>query len=272
MTPIIGFADEMKDWFLLIDLVPLKGSLNMAIDEHLFNSLTSEPQTFLRFYQWERPTASLGYAQKAENALDLKFCRSRGIDIVRRMTGGKMVLHHQEITYSIASSDQELFTATLGGSYKRISQALMEGLKKMGLRPSPASKAPAFYARGNLPCFSHPAQDEIEVEGKKIVGSAQKRTANRFLQHGSIPLRHDPALLKSVSLMKSDTGEIRMTSLRSLLGREVDFPWAASHLIAGFRDFFKVRLTALTFGDADWDQIRDLQKNTYENKAWTFSR
>ena len=261
----------MKDWCLLIDDVPLNGSFNMAIDEHLLDSLTGEPRTFLRFYQWQRPTASLGCSQKAENVLDLEFCRANGIDIVRRMTGGKMVLHHQEITYSIASSDEALFTATLGGSYKRISQALMKGLEKMGLGPSPAAKAPSFYARGNLPCFSHPAQDEIEVAGKKIIGSAQKRTGKKFLQHGSIPLRHDPALLKSVSLLETSPDEIHMTSLCSALGRDVDFHWAVSHLLAGFLDFFEVGSTPLIFTKAEWDKIRDLQENKYENDAWTFS-
>jgi lipoate-protein ligase A len=262
----------MKEWFLLIDPIPLKGSLNMAVDEHLFHSLTDESRTFLRFYQWERPTASLGYSQKAENVLDLEFCRANGIEIVRRMTGGKMVLHYQEITYSIASSDQELFTATLGGSYKLISQALMKGLEKMGLRPSPAAKAPSFYARGNLPCFSHPAQDEIEIDGKKIVGSAQKRMGKKFLQHGSIPLRHDSALLKSVSLLGTSPDEIRMTSLSLALGRDVDFHWAVNHLVAGFLDFFVVGFKPLTFTKADWDKLHDLQKNKYENDAWTFSQ
>jgi lipoate-protein ligase A len=262
----------MKEWFLLIDPIPLKGSLNMAVDEHLFHSLPDEPCTFLRFYQWARPTASLGSSQKAENVLDLEFCRAKGIDIVRRMTGGKMVLHHQEITYSIASSDLELFTTTLGGSYKRISQALMKGLEKMGLRPSPADKAPSFYARGNLPCFSHPAQDEIEVAGKKIIGSAQKRTGKKFLQHGSIPLRHDSALLKSVSLLGTSPDEIRMTSLSLALGRDVDFHWAVNHLVAGFLDFFGVGLKPLTLTKSDWDKIHDLQKNKYENNDWTFSQ
>ena len=262
----------MNDWDLLIDLIPLKGSLNMAVDEHLYNSLTSEPRTFLRFYQWERPTASLGYSQNAEKVLDLGFCRAHGIDIVRRMTGGKMVLHHEEVTYSLASSDQSLFTPTLRGSYKLISRALMTGLEQMGLHPSPAAKAPSSYAHGNLPCFSHPAQDEIEVNGKKIVGSAQKRTGKRFLQHGSIPLRHNPALLKSVSLLENGPDEIRMTSLNSALGRDVDFAWAVNYLAAGFRDFFSVGFKALTFTKADWDKIRDLQKNKYDGEAWTFSK
>jgi len=260
----------MKTWPLLIDIVPLKGSLNMAIDEHLLNSLKNEPQTFLRFYRWERPTASLGCSQKAENALDIEFCRANGIDIVRRMTGGKMVLHHQEITYSITSSDEEIFTATLGGSYRLIARALRQGLEIMGLATTLAPKAPPSYVRGNLPCFSHPAQDEVEVDGKKLIGSAQKRTAKKFLQHGSLPLCHDEGLLKSVSSLKAGSGEIRMTSLGQALGREVDFPWVAGCLVAGFADFFGVEFKPLIFTEADWDKIRDLQKDKYENDDWTF--
>jgi lipoate-protein ligase A len=259
----------MKDWFLLVDEVPHKGSLNMAVDEHLLNSLMNRPRTFLRFYQWQRPTASLGCSQKAENVLDLEFCRANGIDVVRRMTGGKMVLHHQEITYSIASSDQELFTTTLGGSYKRISQALVRGLEKMGLKAALADKAPPFYARGTMPCFSLPAQDEIEIGGLKIVGSAQKRTGGRFLQHGSIPLAYDEELLRSVSLYKGEGG-IRMTSLGRELGRDVDFAWAVEKLLAGFEAFFGVALRPLELAPSDWEAVRALEARKYAHSAWTF--
>lgn len=259
----------MKDWFLLVHSLPGKGSLNMAVDEFLFDALTDEPRTFLRFYQWERPTASLGYSQDAGKVLDLEFCRAQGIDIVRRMTGGKLVLHHQEITYSIASSDHELFTPTLGGSYKIISQALMNGLVKMGLQPSLAQKAPLFYAKGNLPCFSRPAQDEIEVGGKKIVGSAQKRAGEKFLQHGSIPLEHDEALLRSVSRLKTSPEKIRMTLLSETLGKAEDFHWAVNHLVDGFADFFKVNFMIMRFTKDEWAKIKDLQKNKYENQTWT---
>jgi lipoate-protein ligase A len=262
----------MNDWLLLVDSLPGKGSLNMAVDEFLFDSLTEEPRTFLRFYQWERPTASLGYSQTAGNVLDLAFCGAKAIDVVRRITGGKMVLHHQEITYAVASSDQSAFSPTLGGSYKIISQALMNGLVKMGLQPSLAQKAPLFYAKGNLPCFSRPAQDEIEVGGKKIVGSAQKRVGIKFLQHGSIPLQHDEALLRSVSRLKASPEEIRMTSLSETLGRDVDFRWAVNHLVDGFADFFKARFTPLTFTKQEREKIENLQKNKYENNDWTFPK
>ncbi len=262
MNPEPGF-------FLLRHDRPLPGSLNMAVDGHLLASLGEAPRTVLRFYQWERPTASLGAGQTAARVVDPEFCRSQGIDIVRRVTGGKLVLHHREVTYSVTSNDAATFTDTLGGSYKRISQALVRGLEGMGLKAAQADKAPPFYARGTMPCFSLPAQDEIEVGGLKIVGSAQKRLAGRFLQHGSIPLAHDEALLRSVSLYKGEGG-IRMTSLGRELGREVDFDWAVGHLAAGFEGFFGVALRPLSLDEADWAAIRALEARKYGFPGWTF--
>lgn len=259
----------MKEWKLIIEPKPLEGSLNMAVDEFLFQSLTEEPRTVVRFYQWERPTASLGYRQKIEKVIDLDFCRRNRIDVVRRATGGKLVLHHREITYSVCSSDDKTFSGTLRGSYKLISRALMAGLKKMGVEPSPAAQVTPFYAKSGLPCFSHPAEDEIEVNGKKIIGSAQKRTGARFLQHGSIPLAHDEGLLRAVSLLKEDAAEIRMTSLSEVLGRTIDFIWAVKRFVEGFEEFFGVRFGPLAFTNADREKILEIQRQKYGNDDWT---
>ncbi len=259
----------MNTWHLIIDAEPLKGSLNMAVDEFLFRSLAGGSRTYVRFYRWERPTASLGYSQKTENVIDLEFCRRNGIDVVRRITGGKLVLHHREITYSVCSSETGAFTGTLAGSYKLISQALARGLRRMGLEASLAGASPPFYAKGDLPCFSQPARDEIEVNGKKIVGSAQKRIGTSFLQHGSIPLVHDEGLLKAVSRLGDDPAEIRMTSLSEALGRPVDFDWAVARLVEGFEDFFGVRFDALEMTDADKKNIDDIRTGKYEDDNWT---
>jgi len=167
--------NSKQNWFLIIDKSPLPGSLNMAVDDYLFRNLDENPQTFVRFYRWERPTVSLGYSQRIHRVADIDFCQQNGIDIVRRMTGGKLVLHHKEVTYSICSSDSQTFPPTVGESYKLVSEALMRGLEKMGLKAYLADSPPDFYARGNLPCFSYPARNEIELMGKKIIGSAQKR-------------------------------------------------------------------------------------------------
>jgi len=258
----------MKTWFLLIDPKPLRGSVNMAVDEFLFHTLGADPRTVLRFYQWERPTASLGFSQKIQSVVDVAFCRKNGIDFVRRMTGGKLVLHHREITYSVVSNDEDAFSATLSGSYRLISQALVTGLERMGVAAVLAGKPPSSYARGTMPCFSYPAQDEIAVGGRKIIGSAQRRMGRRFLQHGSIPLVVEDDLLKTVSLYPIE-GDILMTSLSREIGAEVDFVWACERLAAGFEDFFGIAFAPLTRTEEDDRQIIEIERRKYANPTWT---
>lgn len=263
---------EQKGWMLIDDRVPLSGSLNMAVDHYLFHSLAKQPLTYLRFYRWERPTVSLGYTQDIRKVVDVRCCEGQGIDIVRRMTGGKLVLHHKEVTYSLCSSDSETFPSTLADSYRLISEALMHGLEKMGLKPYLADSPPRSYVKGNLPCFSYPARNEIEVDGKKIIGSAQKRAGSKFIQHGSIPLEEDETLLESISFLKEEKGRLRMISLSQALGRAVSFDWVVDHLIFGMSEFFGVSFRLKTFGAKEKEAILKIQKDWYADKDWTFNR
>jgi len=262
----------MKEWSLIIDNVPLQGSLNMAVDEYLFRSLGEKPQTCGRFYQWKRPTASLGYSQALDKVVDSDFCRKNGVDIVRRITGGKLVLHWREITYSITSSDSEAFSSTLAESYRLISSALILGLKKMGLEARLAGPPPSSYSKGNMPCFSYPARDEIEIGGKKIIGSAQKRLGMRFLQHGSIPLYSDEGLLRKAAILKGDDGGIRMTSLSEALGKPVTFEWAVERLAAGIGESFGIRFVPRRIRPDVQPIIFRIQHEKYENEGWTRGR
>lgn len=244
----------------------------MATDEYLFQSLGEKPQTFLRFYQWERPTASLGYSQNIEEVVDVEYCQKQGVDIVRRITGGKLVLHQNEATYSVCSSDKETFTPTLFESYRLISEALMNGLKKMDLNPFLADAPPDSYLRGNQPCFSHPARNEIEVNGKKIVGSAQKRIGIKFIQHGSIPLEEDENLLRSVSLADGEESDVRMSSISRELGRKISYEWVVNHLIEGISEYFSIRLKPKTFNKEEKVEILRIQKKRYAAGDWTYCR
>ena len=262
----------MKTWDLLIDAAPRRGAANMALDEYLFRGLGKERRTIVRFYSWARPTASFGYSQSADKILDLEYCRNNGIDVVRRITGGKLVLHWREITYSIASSDAETFSPTLAESYRLISAAIIRGLEKMGLRAKLAGTPPSSYSRGNMPCFAYPARDEIEIDGRKIVGSAQKRVAGGFLQHGSIPLQDDEGFLRRVSLIRDDDSDLLRISVSEALGREVDREWAVGCLVKGMAEHFGVRLVPLTLGAAAEDAIRRIQERRYEDEAWTLGR
>jgi lipoate-protein ligase A len=262
--------NNAKEWKLILDKKPLAGSLNMAVDDFLFRSLSSEPQTFLRFYRWKRLTVSLGYSQDIRKAVDVEYCQKHGIGIVRRMTGGKLVLHHREVTYSLCSSDKETFTSTLADSYRLISQGLMRGLEKIGLKSYLADSPPSSYVRGNLPCFSYPARNEIEVEGRKIVGSAQKRAGSKFIQHGSIPLEEDEGFLAPVSFLKKEDNKGRMISVSEALGKKVSFDWAVERLISGISEFFKTNFKTKVFDAEEKKAILKIQQERYASKDWTY--
>lgn len=262
----------MKSWDLLIDSVPRRGAANMAVDEYLFAGLTKKPRTTVRFYSWERPTVSLGYTEPVDKVLDLDYCRRSGIDVVRRMTGGKLVLHWREITYSVASSDTSVFSSTLAGSYRLISGGLICGLEKMGLKARLAGPPPASYTRGNMPCFAYPARDEIEIDGRKIVGSAQKRMAGRFLQHGSIPLQEDEGILLHISLAQAEDSGLRRTSVSEALGREVERDWAVGCLVEGLAEHFSIRFKPLILGPEAEEEIRRILEDRYEDDKWTMGR
>jgi len=262
----------MNHWFLLIENEPGKGSYNMAVDDFLFENLGIKPKTFIRFYTWKRPTVSLGYSQEIRRVLDLEFCRKNGIDIVRRSTGGKLVLHHKEVTYSICSSDSEVFTSSLNESYKLVSEALINGLKEIGIPAYLANESHPSYSRSSLPCFSYPARNEIKVKGRKIVGSAQKRIGSRFIQHGSIPLERDDELLRSVSLLKKRNEKIRMMTVREAVHKRVDFSSVVKSLVYGIQDFFNVKLKKIEMTHEQKIMIESIQKKRHENEDWIYNK
>jgi len=120
-----------------------------------------------------------------------------------------------------------------------------------------------------MPCFAYPARDEIEIDGRKIIGSAQKRMAGRFLQHGSIPLQDDGGLLRRISLARAEDSGLRRTSISEALGREVDKDWAVRCLVKGLADHFGVRFRPLVLGKREEEEIRSIQAARYENENWT---
>jgi lipoate-protein ligase A len=259
----------MKTWRLIIDSQPLPGFRNMAIDEYLLLSLPEE-KTVVRFYRWEKPTASLGRGQKVARVLDLEACRRLGVDVVRRPTGGKLVLHHQEVTYSICSSDTAIFTDTLAGSYRLISLGLIEGLKLVGLAAVLAPYTEATYSRSVWPCFARPAQNEVVVAGKKIIGSAQRRLGTRFLQHGSIPLAPQSEWLRKISRLEDASLPLEMISVEEALGQPMTFELMVPLLVEGLKRFFQIEWEISQLTESEAKEVENLERLRYANPAWTF--
>lgn len=167
-------------------------AFNMAADRYLLDRAHSLNMIFLRMYSWDPPAVSLGYMQKPVFVLDDNALQRHTIEWVKRPTGGRAILHWNDLTYAfVFPADAKGMGSTISESYTVISRCLLRGLELAGIVCEP-HHSPSEYAATKreikLPCFLAPNRSEIMAQGKKLVGSAQKRTAVAALQHGSIPL------------------------------------------------------------------------------------
>ncbi|MEP6551091.1 MAG: hypothetical protein ABJB95_07900, partial [Gemmatimonadales bacterium] len=179
-------------------------------------------ETVFSIYSWIRPTLSFGRNQPAAGLYDMGKIRDSAIDVVRRPTGGRAILHHREVTYSVTAPVDG--AAPLRQTYSRINRILQTGLEQLGVSPelaSPSQRAPAPSVR---PCFETPGEGEIVAGGRKLVGSAQWRDEGALLQHGSILVDDDQSSLPSLASAAQSAGEsiARPATLRALLGRAPD--------------------------------------------------
>jgi lipoate-protein ligase A len=211
------------------------GAFNMALDRAILAEVeagTSPPT--IRIYGWTPPCISLGHSQKAEAELDLPRVRALGYDIVTRPTGGRAVLHIDELTYSvIAPFEAAPWCASREESYKIISQALARVLDVGGVgialdRGYPVEKPQ--HLRAMTPCFSSTARSEVVWGDRKVVGSAQRRFRSAFLQHGSILISESHRrIVECLRLEPERRGEYleildkNAVSLEKVLGRALDW-------------------------------------------------
>jgi len=175
-------------WRLILD-PPLSGQENMDHDLELMEEVASgESPPILRIYRWSPPAVSLGYFQDENEVVDLKACLNAGVDVVRRPTGGRAVLHDQELTYSIIVPEAHPFINKGGvmDAYRAISRGIITAFNLLDIVAvlTPEEQYRAGLAPGS--CFDSSTAYEIQVDGKKVVGSAQLRRDGIILQHGAI--------------------------------------------------------------------------------------
>ncbi|MBR34717.1 MAG: hypothetical protein CMH78_04455 [Nitrospinae bacterium] len=235
----------MQTWRLIRDKNH-DGLTNMAKDEAISIACGEgkSPAT-LRFYGWKPPAVSIGYSQKAESDINLQYCNSVGIDIVKRPTGGRAVLHENELTFSFnVSIENPLFPKNILNSHKKISEALLLGLHAVGVNAQLQYKSKKEIHRNPF-CFSASSLYELVFAGKKIVGCAQRRFRNSFLEHGSIPLKLDRRKLSSIFMHRNFDVTPPLVPLRG--GGKGDVPPKAqiqksvkTDMNGSFRNFEKV--------------------------------
>lgn len=230
----IGFS-KVNNIKLLIDRD--NGAENMKRDISLFNSYETEhTSSILRIYSWSKPCITLGYSQNIEEEIDENMARAMGWDIAKRPTGGGIVFHNtNEVTYSFVTGiSNPILPNGLLKSYIKISEAIVCALQSIGIDAKiSGSTAVSSKPLANL-CFSYPAEYEVVVGNRKIVGSAQKRSKTTILQQGSIFVsKPDEAVF---SLLKKPYEAHNAVSVEEALGRIVSFDELSTAIIGGFRN------------------------------------
>ncbi len=268
----------------LVSHGPAKGKFNMAVDEAIQNAVRrGEVLPTLRFYEWEPACLSLGYFQDAGKEVDVISLHEAGVDLVRRPTGGKAVLHDDELTYSVAIPERDL-PGTVLETYKLLSEAIVNALRSLGVPAEMVSLERGVTARDprfqQAACFSAPSWYEVVAQGKKIVGSAQVRRAGIILQHGSIPFHMDAAQV--VKCLKTSS-QAHSQRLESMLSRKsagicqvcqtnITRKDLESSLVLSFA---KTLGWDIEKGYLTRDEIQEsleLSQNKYGQESWTMTR
>ncbi len=281
---------SVSAWRLLLS-EPADGPLNMAIDEAILLAVAQgRSLPTLRFYRWAPPCLSLGYAQPVADA-DFARLAALSSDCVRRPTGGKAILHTDELTYSINVPQTDPRVA--GGiveSYRRLSEGLLRGLTLLGAaarndREFTAESAESAekdkrensvdsvlsVAKNDPVCFITPSNYEITANGKKLIGSAQSRKQSMVLQHGSLPLAGDIARICEVLAFPDEAARAeagrrvreRATTLEAALGRAVSWPAAAEAMTLGFAEVLALDLRPGALTAEEWETAGRLRDTKY---------
>lgn len=220
---------------VLIDYKEYNGAQNMQIDSDiLYDAIQKQSkEPVLRFYGWKPACVSLGRNQSEEH-INTDFCRNNGIDIVRRVTGGRGLLHDNEVTYSFVCPCEFLNGGeSIIKSYKEISSAIILGLKNLGIETELGNKKQRSASFDY--CMSLSTGADLCYEGKKLVGSAQFRTQNYILQHGSILFSYNPETIENIFNEKTaENTIIGIESINPSLTRK-DIVEAVKN---GFKDYF----------------------------------
>jgi len=251
----------------------------MALDEAILEAVgRGESLPTLRLYAWDPPCISLGVAQSVHD-VDLKRLRTKRWNLVRRSTGGRAILHTDELTYAVIAPINN--PHVIGGvldSYRHLSAGLVAGLQHMGMSVGiEPEKQLTEEERGNPVCFQAPSAYEITVKQRKLLGSAQVRRRFGILQHGTLPLKGDITRICEVLQFNSEEDRIsaidalrnRAATVEDLLGEPLSWERAAEAMSEGFRQALDLQLESGDPSSAEVTRAEDLLRERFANSQWT---
>jgi lipoate-protein ligase A len=247
----------------------------MAVDEAILRSRVQAagPAT-VRFYGWQPPTVSLGYAQSLDETVDRAQCAALGIGVVRRPTGGSAILHEPpegEVTYSVVARGDDFPGADdVLETYRVVGRGLADGLGRLGVSADlvPLVRGRHGGARAPAFCFRRAGAYELAVGGRKLVGSAQRRQRGCFLQHGAVLLDADPDRIRAVFPREADP-TAGLITLAEVLGRLSGFDVVVEALTAGLSGAFGAGLVPGGLSPEESRLVAALVADKYGTEAWT---
>lgn len=262
----------------LIKTPPSTGAWNMAVDEAILEHVQSnEVMPTLRLYAWTPPCLSLGHAQSFTD-VDVERLKSHGWDVVRRLTGGRAILHTDELTYSVTGlADNPILAGGVLESYNRLSKALLYAVQSLSLPVKVQEVTQNGILRNDNPvCFEVPSSYEITVGGKKLIGSAQARRKEGVLQHGSLPLTGDLTRICDALVFENESARqeaknrllARATTVETVLGINVSWDTAANALIQGFEKELGIEFETGELSQSELNRAEELVKEKYGNIEW----
>lgn len=221
-----------------VETPEMTGLENMNYDIDLLNEYVNKNTSpFLRFYRWKPITLSIGRNQNI-NEINLDECKKNKIDIVKRPTGGKAVLHEGEITYSFIGGKRHGLPDNIFDSYIEISKAIIKGLESLtNNNLFSIGDQPVNEYTNNSFCFSTSIVTDINYQGKKLVGSAQLRRGDNFLQHGSILVNQNFKLLEKLFIHQIDTNSL--VNLSEII-EQIDYKKIKENILKGFKTHFNI--------------------------------
>lgn len=268
----------MTDTWRLLKTPPARGAWNMAVDESILEHIgRGESIPTLRLYAWDPPCLSLGQAQPFAD-VDVARIEERGWDVVRRPTGGRAILHTDEITYSIiAPIDEPRVAGSILESYNRLAVALLQAVKALGLPVEIKEDTGPNHETPNPVCFEVPSAYEITVDKKKLIGSAQARRKEGVLQHGSLPLTGNLARITEALTFADDSSRAdaaarllaRATTVASVLGHEVLWNDAAQAFVWAFEAKLELNLEIGELSASEKSRADELVSEKYAHPDWT---
>lgn len=277
----------MGETWRFLDFNYYSPAFNMALDEALieWHSKNVFPPT-IRFYGWNPPTLSLGYFQKVEKEIDIEKVQEYGVGLVRRLTGGRAVLHDNELTYSvIVSESHPMMPKTVTEAYRVISHGLLEGFTELGLHsyfsiPKTMEEHEQLKNPRSSICFDTPSWYELVVEGRKVAGSAQTRQKGVILQHGSIPISLDENMLFDLFKFPNDKVRDRMqksfrnkaVSINEISDRDISMNEVRKAFKNGFEKGLQIELEPYHLTDSELKYVQALAEEKYNSDKWNFNR